>query len=283
LSDAPCIPLLRERARHFDTRLCIGLDPDPDRIPAILRDDPDPVLTFCRTIVDATRDQVLCYKPNAAFFEVDGAAGWERLQALLAYIPDQIPVILDAKRGDIGNSSRGYARMAFETLGADAVTVSPWMGRDSLAPFLEYEERGIFVLAATSNPGAEDFQLRESGGEPLSVHVARAAAGWNEHGNLGLVVGATRPGLLQTRRQVAPTLPFLGPGVGAQGGDPAAVMAAALDAEGEGVIVNASRSILYSDDEDFERGAARAAGLLREALNRARRQALAARGEEEGA
>jgi orotidine-5'-phosphate decarboxylase len=271
------MPLLRERALHFDTRLCIGLDPVPERISAYLGEDLDPVLTFCTGIVDATQDQALCFKPNAAFFESDGVAGWERLEALLAHIPDQIPVILDAKRGDIGHSSQGYARMAFETMGADAVTVNPWMGRDSVAPFMEYEERGVFVLAATSNPGASDFQLLEIEGESISVRVARAAQVWNEHGNLGLVAGATRPEMLLLLREVAPDLPFLVPGVGAQGGDPVAVMAAALDEGGGGVIVNASRSILYTDHPDFAEGAAQAASSLRAQLNEAREVALAGR------
>ncbi len=277
MSDAPCIPLLRGRAAHFDTRLCVGLDPVPERLPEVLEGLPDPVLTFCKAVVDATREVALAYKPNAAFFEADGPEGWERLQALIAYIPSEIPVILDAKRGDIGSSSQGYARMAFETMGADAVTVSPYMGRDSLQPFLDYEERGVFILAATSNPGAEDFQALETDGMRLPLHVARAAAGWNEHGNVGLVAGATRPGLLADLRGCAPDLPFLVPGVGAQGGDVKAVMAAALDAEGEGVIVAASRSILYTDDPDFERGSARAAKRLVEEINRAREEALDAR------
>lgn len=271
------MPLLRERAVHFDTRLCVGLDPVIKRIPETLYGALDPVLTFCTEIVDATQEYALCYKPNVAFFESEGGRGWERLEALIAYIPDQIPVILDAKRGDIGNSSRGYARMAFESVGADAVTVSPWMGHDSLAPFMAYEERGVFILAATSNPGASDFQLLEVEGEPLSVRVARAADSWNEHGNLGLVVGATRPDMLRIVREAAPRLPFLVPGVGAQGGDPVAVMSAALDAEGEGVIVSASRSILYTGHADFAQGAAEAARELRDRLNEAREEALDAR------
>ena len=277
MSDAPCMPLLRGRAAHFDTRLCVGLDPVPERLPEALEGLPDPVLTFCKAVVDATSEVALAYKPNAAFFEAEGPEGWERLQALIAYIPSEIPVILDAKRGDIGSSSQGYARMAFETMGADAVTVSPYMGRDSIQPFLDYEERGIFVLAATSNPGADDFQALEVEGERLSVHVARAVSEWNEHGNAGLVVGATRPDMLTLLRRQAPGLPFLVPGVGAQGGDVGAVMAAALDDEGEGVIIAASRSILYTEDPDFERGSARAARRLVQEINTAREEALDAR------
>ena len=278
MSDVPCIPLLKGRAHHKDTRLCVGLDPDPDRLPQAVLGEVDPILTFCTAIVDATLDEVLCYKPNAAFFEADGAEGWARLQALVSHIPAEIPVILDAKRGDIGHSSSRYARMAFETIGADAVTVSPWMGRDSLQPFLEYRERGIFVLAVTSNQGAADFQLLEFDGAPLSLHVARSAAEWNEYGNIGLVAGATRPDILARLREVAPELPMLVPGLGAQGGDPMEVMAAALDADGEGVIVAASRSILYTNDPDFEEGAARAARELRTLINRARKEALDDRG-----
>ncbi|MFO7769042.1 MAG: orotidine-5'-phosphate decarboxylase [bacterium] len=277
MSDAPCIPLLRGRASHFNTRLCVGLDPVMERLPEALDGVPDPILTFCRVVVDATAEVALAYKPNAAFFEADGAEGWERLQALISYIPAEIPVILDAKRGDIGSSSQGYARMAFEAVGADAVTVNPYMGRDSLQPFLDYEERGVFILAATSNTGAEDFQALEVDGQPLPVHVARAARRWNEHGNIGLVAGATRPGMLAVLRREAPDLTFLVPGVGAQGGDVKRVMAAAVDEEGEGVIVTASRSILYTDDPDFERGSARAARKMVEEINRAREEALDAR------
>jgi orotidine-5'-phosphate decarboxylase len=151
------------------------------------------------------------------------------------------------------------------------------MGRDAVQPFLDYEERGTFLLAATSNPGAADFQLLEVDGEPLSLHVARTAALWNEHGNIGLVVGATRPDLLRSMRTAAPDLPFLIPGVGAQGGEPAEVVGAALDADGEGVIVAASRSILYADPADHQEGAARAADELRRAINHARERALAQR------
>jgi orotidine 5'-phosphate decarboxylase subfamily 2 len=277
MSDAPCMPLLRERAVHFDTRLCVGLDPVRDRIPQVLAMEIDPILAFCEAVVDATAEYALCYKPNVAFFEADGASGWERLQALMAYIPDHIPVILDAKRGDIGNSSREYARMAFESMGADAVTVSPWMGRDSVGPFMEYEERGVFVLAATSNPGAADFQLLETGGESISVRVAREASSWNEHGNVGLVVGATRPDVIGQLRQAAPGLPFLVPGIGGQGGSPEEAMAAALDEGGEGVIVVAGREILYTDNPDFEEGTAEAARAMRDQLNDARESALGTR------
>jgi len=243
-------------------------------LPEILDDDPDPILTFCTMIVDATADVALAFKPNVAFFEADGAAGWERLEALIAHVPNEIPVILDAKRGDIGDSSQHYARMAFETMGADAVTVSPWMGRDSIQPFLEYEERGVFVLTATSNPGASDFQSLSAEGESLSVHVARAASYWNENSNVGLVVGATRPEMLKTLREAVPDLPFLIPGVGTQGGNPREVMAAALNDRREGVIVAVSRAILYTQDVDFERGAANAARAFRDLLNDARAQVL---------
>jgi orotidine-5'-phosphate decarboxylase len=274
VSDAPCMPLLHERAIHFETRLCIGLDPVREKLPLSLAEDPDPMLTFCTGIVDATADLALAFKPNIAFFEADGSEGLERLEALINHIPDRIPVILDAKRGDIGTSSEQYARMAFESFGVDAVTVNPWMGRDSIQPFLDYEERGVFVLAATSNPGSYDIQSLRSGGETISMHVARAASFWNEYGNVGLVAGATRPEVLGELRSIVPDLPFLIPGVGAQGGDPKEVMKAALNDRREGVIIAVSRAILYTQDADFERGAANAAAAFRNLLNEAREEAL---------
>ena len=274
MSDAPCMPLLRERAIHFDTRLCIGIDPVRERLPEVLLNDPDPMLSFCTTIVDVTAEHALAYKPNIAFFEADGAEGLDRLQALMAYIPSEIPVILDAKRGDIGPSSEQYARMAFDTFGADAVTVNPWMGRDSVQPFLDYEERGVFLLAATSNPGAADFQSLKVEGETVSAHVARTASHWNDCGNVGLVVSATRPEEMTRLREAAPDLPFLVPGVGEQGGDVGRVMKASLNYLNEGVIISISRSILYTRDPEFDRGAEQAARLFRNLLNDAREEAL---------
>ncbi len=274
MSDAPCMPLLHERAIHFDTRLCVGIDPVRERLPEVLFNDPDPLLTFCTTIVDVTAEYALAFKPNMAFFEADGAEGLDRLLALIAHIPDEIPVILDAKRGDIGPSSEQYARMAFETFGVDAVTVSPWMGRDSVQPFLDYTERGIFLLAATSNPGAADFQSLEVEGESISVHVARTASYWNEYENVGLVVGATGPEEMTRLREAAPDLPFLVPGVGEQGGDIGRVMKTALNYLNEGVIVSISRSILYTRDPEFDRGAEQAARAFRNLLNDAREEAL---------
>ncbi|MFC1628041.1 orotidine-5'-phosphate decarboxylase [Gemmatimonadota bacterium] len=274
MSDAPCMPLLRERAIHFETRLCIGIDPVRERLPEVLFNDPDPMLTFCTTIVDATAEYALAFKPNMAFFEADGAEGLDRLQALMAHIPNEIPVILDAKCGDIGPSSEQYARMAFDTFGVDAVTVNPWMGRDSVQPFLDYEERGTFLLAATSNPGAADFQSLKVEGETVSGHVARAASYWNECGNVGLVVSATRPGEMTRLREAAPDLPFLIPGVGEQGGNVGDVMKAALNYLNEGVIVSVSRSILYTRDPEFDRGAEQAARSFRNLLNDAREEAL---------
>jgi len=274
VSDAPCMPLLHERAIHFDTRLCIGIDPVRERLPEVLSNDPDPMLTFCMTIVDATAEYALAFKPNMAFFEADGAEGLDRLQALMAHIPNEIPVILDAKRGDIGPSSEQYARMAFDTFGADAVTVNPWMGRDSVQPFLNYEERGIFLLAATSNPGAADFQSLEVEGETISARVARTASYWNECGNVGLVVSATRPEEMIRLREAAPDLPFLVPGVGEQEGDVGQVMKASLNYLNEGVIISVSRSILYTRDPEFDRGAEQAARAFRNLLNDAREEAL---------
>lgn len=277
MSDAPCIPLLYERAVHFDTRLCVGLDPIPDLIPEILYSDPDPAMTFCMTIIDATEDVALAYKPNIAFFESAGAEGFERLEALIAHVPDQIPVILDTRWGHKGTSSRQYARLAYEILGVDAVTVNPWMGRDSIHPFIDYEERGVFVVAVTPNPGALDLQSLDTGGEPLSVHVARAASIWNENGNIGLVTGTAHLELLKKLREVVPDLPFLVPEIDEESGDSGAVMSVALNNRGEGVIVEVGREILHTQDPDFERGAAQAARAFRDLLNEARMEALEGR------
>jgi len=274
MSDAPCMPLLHERAVHFNTRLCIGIDPVREQLPEILLDDPDPQLTFCTTIIDATKEFALAYKPNMAFFEADGAEGLDRLQALIAHIPDQIPVILDARRGDLGPSSEQYARMAFETFGADAVTVSPWMGRDSVEPFLDYKERGIFLVAATGNPGAADFQDLRVEGESLSIRVARTASLWNENGNVGLMTGGNRPEEVAKLRGAAPDLPLLVVGMGEEGSEVGKVMKAALNYLNEGVIFSISRAILYTRDPEFDRGAEQAARAFMNLLNEAREEAL---------
>jgi orotidine-5'-phosphate decarboxylase len=242
--------------------LCIGLDPDLDRLPAHLPRTPAGVVMFNQAIIAATADLVCAYKPNIAFYEALGAAGWEALQATLQAIPPHIPTILDAKRGDIGSTAQAYARAAFDELKVDAITLSPYLGGDALAPFLERKERGCFILCRTSNPGGSDLQDQVlANGEPLYTHVARLAAErWNEHGNCGLVVGATYPSELAAVRAICPGLPLLVPGVGTQGGD----LAAALAAGGDRTIISVSRAVIYAGSgPDFAAHARQAAYDLR--------------------
>jgi orotidine-5'-phosphate decarboxylase len=238
------------------------------------------LVTFNTAIVDATADLVCAYKPNAAFYERHGAAGWNALARTIAYIhshyPD-VPVLLDAKRGDIGSTAHAYADALFDTLGADAVTLHPYLGSDALQPFLRRADRGCFILAHTSNPGADEFQhltLRTADGmeEPLYLAVARTVAQrWNANGNCGLVVGATYPEQLEVIRQAVGDLPLLIPGIGAQGGDLAAVMRVGLDSQGAGLLISASRSIIYaSSGADFADAARREAQQLRDAIEELR-------------
>ncbi len=266
---------LSQRWRDCDSFLCVGLDPDPRRIPEHLGKGPDALLAFCQAIVAATAEQACAFKPQAAYFAACGAE--EVLQELIAWIHREhpgIPVILDAKRGDIGNTAEQYAIEAFERYGADALTVSPFMGFDSIEPYFAWPGKGVILLCRTSNPGGGDFQLLESGGERLFERIARLAAGdWNRGGELGLVVGATYPDELRRVRQIAPALPLLVPGIGAQGGDIAATVAAGLDADSAGLVINSSRAILYAaHDREFATAARAAAVQARDAI----RQAVAA-------
>ena len=226
--------------------MCVGLDPDPAKMPRDL--GTEPLLAFNRRIVDATAGLAAAYKPQIAFYSALGAE--DQLAASIRYIRERAPaalVILDAKRNDIGNTADAYAREAFERYDADAVTVNPYMGEDSVRPFLARPERGAILLCRTSNPGAKDFQDLLVGGLPLYRHVAeRAAAHWNEHANLMLVVGATYPREMADLRRAHPQLPFLVPGIGAQGGDLDATLAAGLDAQGVGLLINSSRGIIYA-------------------------------------
>ena len=237
----------------------MGLDPDPDKLPKDLDGQPDPLLTFGRRIVDATCDIAAAYKPQIAFYSALGAE--HELAATIAYIRAKAPhalVILDAKRGDIGNTATAYAREAFERYGADAVTVNPYMGEDSVRPFLARPDRGAILLCRTSNPGAQDFQDLDIDGLPLYRRVAERAAGsWNVHGNLMLVVGATYPKEMAELRRAHPELTFLVPGIGAQGGDLAAILQAGLNTAGSGLLISASRSIIYAGGPDAVRAAAR--------------------------
>lgn len=267
------LDLLLDTGRRNRSLLCVGLDPDPRRIPARLQGARDPIYAFCAAIVEATADLVCAFKPNIAFFEALGTTGVETLRTLMRSIPSDIPVILDAKRGDIGSTAEAYAHALFEILGAHAVTLNPYLGHDSLLPFLRYADRGCIVVCKSSNPGSADLQdLQLAGGHPLYIEVARRARDeWNTQGNVGLVVGATHPGELQMVRRLCPDLPILVPGIGAQGGELMLSVQGAVDKRGERAIIASSRSIIYaSSDDHFADVARQEATRLRDAINTAR-------------
>ena len=259
---------LRAAQAATHSRVCVGLDPDPARLPRSLRDaaPADAVLAFNRAIIEATADVACAYKPNLAFYEALGPDGWRVFAETVAAIPDDRIVVADAKRGDIGNTARMYAQAFYDGVSADAVTVSPYMGSDAITPFLETEGRCAFVLVATSNLSGSELQDLVVDGEPIYLRTARlaVAAAADRPGEAGFVVGATRPELLAEIRAAYPETPFLVPGVGAQGGDAAAV----VGANGSGpLLVNSSRGILYaSNGTDFAEAARRSAEALREAL-----------------
>ena len=252
--------------------LCVGLDADPQRMP--VRD----VAEFNRAIIDATQDLVCAYKPNLAFYEALGLEGLRALEATLACIPAHIPVIGDAKRGDIGNTAERYARAMFEVWGFDAVTASPFLGSDTVAPFLAYSDKGVFLLCRTSNPGAREFQDLIVSGDgssgPLFEWTARWALRQEAEAAVGLVVGATYPQELARLRELCPDTPFLVPGVGAQEGELAAAVRAGVDARGRGAIINSSRQVLYAsnDPQAYPEAARQAAQDLRDAINGALRE-----------
>jgi uridine monophosphate synthetase len=240
---------LQETSDRNHSLLCVGLDPDPNRLPDWCHDDPDPVLAYNRHIIDLTCDLVCGYKVNSAFYEALGGHGWSTLCDTIAYAHRcGAPVILDAKRNDVSSSAEKYACAAFKTLGADALTVNPYLGWDSIEPFLRYAERGVFVLCLTSNPGAQDFQMLDTNRSRMFEYIAEQCAGWNERGNIGLVVGATYPDEISCVRQMAPDEWILLPGVGAQGGNLDLAVENALRPDGSGVIVNASRAVMWADD-----------------------------------
>lgn len=265
---------LMSAVHRNDSLVCVGLDPELRKLPQHLRGMPDPIASFCRQIIDRTKDLVCAYKPNLAFYESLGPAGITSLERILADIPSHIPVILDAKRGDIGNTAAQYARFLFEILNGDAVTVNPYMGSDSLEPFLQFQDRGVFVVALTSNSGAKDLQMLTSGGKPLYMHVVNLVNRLNTHGNAGLVVGATQASELTAIRRIIPAeMPLLIPGIGAQGGDLRMAIECGCNSLGEGAVVNSSRGILYaSAGEDFAEKAAQATLELRDAINNIRRK-----------
>lgn len=268
---------LRAAQQRNASMLCVGLDPEPSRFPAALKGDASKIYDFCARIVDATADLSIAFKPQIAYFAAHRAE--DQLEKLMRHMKanaPHVPVILDAKRGDIGSTAEQYAKEAFERYDADAVTLSPFMGFDSVQPYLKYEGKGAFLLCRTSNPGGDDLQnqrLASVEGQPLLYeHVARLAQGpWNLNGQLGLVVGATYPAEIERVRQIAPTLPLLIPGVGAQGGDAVATVKAGWREDGP-IIVNSSRAILYaSSNADFADAARREASKTRDTLQAATR------------
>jgi orotidine-5'-phosphate decarboxylase len=289
---------LRRRWQEARTLLCVGLDGEIERMPEQFRRGLAPGETngngadererrieaalteYHIAIVEATADLVCAYKPNSAFYEQHGPAGLRALIAIIAYIQKkypEIPVLLDAKRGDIGSTSQAYARAAFDVYGADAVTAQPYLGYDALEPFLSRADRGVFVLCRTSNPGASELQDLSVGAnnedtEPLYLRVARRVANeWNANGNCGLVVGSTYPEELRQVREIAGDLPILAPGVGAQGGDLEATVRAGIDSSSQGLLISVSRAILYaSTGDDFASAARRQAGWLRMEIERQR-------------
>lgn len=259
-----------------DSLLCVGLDPDLARFPAQLAGQPDAIVRFCKAIIDATADLACAFKPQIAYFAALGAEA--QLEDICRYLREHyphIPLVLDAKRGDIGATAHQYAREAFDRYGADAVTVNPYMGFDSVEPYLAWQDRGVIVLCRTSNAGGSDLQFLDVGGRPLYQHVARLVAEkWNRNGQLALVVGATFPEEIAQVRKLVGDMPLLIPGVGAQGGDVEATVQAGRSADGTGMMINSSRAILYAaprDGEDFAAAARRVAMETRDAINAARR------------
>ena len=255
--------------------LCVGLDPDLARFPAEFKDKPDAIFLFCKAIIDATASYACAFKPQIAYFAA--LAAEDQLQAICDYLkqnyPD-IPIVLDAKRGDIGSTAEQYAREAFERYDVDAVTLNPYMGFDSVAPYLEWKDRGAIILCRTSNPGGSDLQFLTIDGVPLYQHVARMVSEkWNQHGQCGLVVGATFPHELEQVRKIVGDMPLLVPGIGAQGGDIEATVKAGRNSTGAGMMINSSRAILYAKpegNESFAEAASRGALQTRDAINQFR-------------
>jgi orotidine-5'-phosphate decarboxylase len=264
---------LNDAWKRTGSLLCVGLDPEPAKFPAHLRDAPDAVFAFCAAIVDATADLVCAFKPQIAHFAALRAE--DALERLIAHIHAQhpgVPVILDAKRGDIGSTAQHYASEAFDRYRADAVTLNPYLGRDSIQPFLDRADKGVILLCRTSNPRGADFQALDCGGQPLYLRVAETIArDWNANNNCALVTGATWPEELGRVRAAVGEMPLLVPGIGAQGGDVEAVLRHGRTADGSGLMISSSRAILYAGhDEDFALAARAAASELRDTINRHR-------------
>lgn len=264
------ITKLHNRWKATNSLLCVGLDPDPAKLPRKLQGKPNAIFEFNKAIIDATHDLVCAYKPQIAYFASQSAE--DQLLATMDYLRStyaDIPVILDAKRGDIGSTADQYALEAFVRFKADAVTVNPYMGSDSITPFTRYADKGVVILCRTSNAGAADLQDMNVNNESLFVHVARKVANeWNGNGNCVLVVGATWPEQMRRVREVTGDMPFLVPGVGAQGGDVKALVNAGKTADGTGLIINSSRAVLYaSNGDDFADAARKVAKATRDEIN----------------
>ena len=258
---------LEEAAKRNQTRLCVGLDPRTNKIPEPFCWDYDPILSFNKAIIDEAAPHACAFKPNFAFYEAAGLEGINALKKTIDYIPPEIPVIADAKRGDIGSTAEAYARAIFEYFRCDAVTLNPLLGEDSLSPFLNYQDKGLYILCLTSNPGSEDFQVPNS----LHEQIARKTVSWNQAENCGLVVGATKPEYIQEIRAIVPEISLLIPGIGAQGGDLKQVLQYAPNSEGTGYIINVSRGISQPPGKgDFQRRVAEAAARFKQSINQAK-------------
>ncbi len=258
------LKLLDGAADRNDSLLCVGLDIDLSRLPSELLNSEDPIFSFNRTVIDSTKDYVCAYKPNIAFYEMYGVYGLTALIKTIEYIPEDIPVILDAKRGDVGHTAQAYAKSIFEIYKADSTTINPYMGYDSVKPFTEYKEKGIFILCLTSNMGYKDFQNAEEDTVPLYKHVATHVKEWDIYGNCGLVVGATNAEQLKEIREIAGDMPILIPGVGAQGGDLEHSVKYGVTKKGNRAVINSSRGIIYAKDPG------KAAKELRDEINKYR-------------
>lgn len=260
---------LNNLIRQKNSLVCVGLDTDMEKIPNILHAEIDPLFQFNKAIIDATADYAVAYKLNIAFYESLGIPGWDLLERTLSVIPENVLLIADAKRADIENTSRKYAETYFRTYNFDAITVLPYMGKDSLIPFMEYEHKGVFVVTLSSNSGSTDFQFLKVDGEPLYLRVAQKVLSWNFlYGNCGLVVGGTHTNELGEIRAQAPGLPFLIPGIGAQGGNLEMVVKHATDEQGLSALINSSRTVIYaSSEEDFAEAARQRLKQLRDQIN----------------